>query len=230
MDGSHGWQGVDETLQKYDEYFKEIDTKQRKGKVSLTTAEIEFVSKLSTIAHKEWLEAWKETYQSLCLFVVQDAIHSQLCYSEDRYYCKACGYEIFDMQIRDHFLVNCPEMRKSVQLPLLYMFDLKTLLYVPCGAHVEPKLYYLAEIMNFYQRIAYDDMCEPPEVRLHMRGYLEVETETPDNTFFMDSRDPAYCQFLEFSELSCSHWAKDMTVTAAEARYARSMDTIRKRM
>ena len=36
-------------------------------------------------AHRDWLEAWKGSYQSLCLFVVIFDVKNQLYFEDDCY-------------------------------------------------------------------------------------------------------------------------------------------------
>ena len=183
-------------------------------------------------AHREWLEAWKGTWQSLCLFVVNSAVKDHLeLDGYDCYICTVCGDELPEHRIRDHFLINCPAMRKIVHLPLHHMFDLRALLHVPCGRLAESKLYYLGEILAFFKSKKGFVTHEPPKISLDMTGLLEIDGGPFMTESKLDTTDPALCKGSEFAEMLQSGQEDErLTGKNARRRYLRSLETISKRV
>ena len=134
-------------------------------------------------------------------------------------------------QIRDHFLVNCPEMQQKVTFPLHHKFDLRALLHVPCGRQAESKFYYLAEILAFYKSKQHSDAYEPPQISLQMHGLLEIDGEPFIKTSLMDNLDPALFKSTEFADmLNTGGEDERMTANLARRRCLRALETISRRV
>ena len=195
MDSKSGWFYVEETLEQNEMHMRKQQTNRMDEDLAANVEELEAIKNCNMTAHREWLEAWKGTWQSLCLFVVNSAVKDHLeLDGYDCYICTVCGDELPEHRIIYHFLINCPAMRKTVHLPLFHMFDLRALLHVPCGRLAESKLYYLGEILAFFKSKKGFVTHEPPKISLDMTGLLEIDGEPFIKESKLDTIDPALCK------------------------------------
>lgn len=120
---------------------------------------IDKIEKLLRDAHHEWFEAWKRTYVNVVNFVLEAAYKKMVfLQTDDGDYvgCPTCGAEWHTEEIeenpstiRDHLLFNCAGIG-NIRIPVKHQTNLLTLFFVPCGAQVESKLCYLAEVYRHY--------------------------------------------------------------------------------
>ena len=217
MMSTHGTRNPD--LQKYPEWMKRIQ-------------------KLDEDAHREWFGAWKHTWLNMITYVLQQAFRGVIKVSTKKqdlhdhvsYQCEACSYtwlmtndEHDTNVIRDHLLFHCPEMARSVRIPLQHATNLTTFFFIPCGAQVENKMVYLSEVLHYYERkwgwsMRTSSLPLNPEVQPQI---LLPAYTIPKHVLAITEDEGIDAADALPDEAEC-------TLRAVKRRYERAMDTSRK--
>ena len=159
MSSVQGWLSLEEHLEKHARYM--MDQHGSRSETLQDNQEwITKIEKLLRDANLEWFEAWKRTYVNVVSFVMETAYNKMVRHMTDggeHVYCQNCGaqwhiddFEEESSSIRDHLLFNCPSLASEIKILVKHQTNLLTFFFVPCGAQVESKLLYLAEVYKFH--------------------------------------------------------------------------------
>ena len=159
MSSVQGWLSLEEHLADHIRHMR----KEHGGRNENLDKHPEWIPKIEKLqreAYLEWYDAWKRTYVNTVAFVLETAYNKMRCTTKDDgdyVQCPTCGAEwhTSDIQeqpctIRDHLLFNCHGLASEIKIPVKHQTNLLTFFFVPCGAQVESKLLYLAEVYEFY--------------------------------------------------------------------------------
>ena len=159
MSSVQGWLSLEEHLEEHARYMMRQHGS-RNETLQYNQEWITKIEKLLRDAHLEWYEAWKRTYVNVVSFVMETGYNKmvrRMTDDGDYVHCQTCGeqWAIEDIEeessgIRDHLLFNCQKMASEIKIPVKHQTNLLTFFFVPCGAQVESKLLYLAEVYKFH--------------------------------------------------------------------------------
>ena len=115
-------------------------------------------------ATEEWLVNWQESWPFIVLYVADFAARRCLQRRSDgNTRCLDCNAvfegDVPSSVLRDHLLVNCPALRRDIEIRLCDIFDLDKLMQAPCGRRVDCQLNYLAKVLDYYSPC--DTLCNP---------------------------------------------------------------------
>ena len=192
---------------------------------------VDSITRLVEDAQIEWFNAWKRTFINIVDFVLQEVYNETFDEKQADPWClcQACGH-MWDFDdpdqektaIRDHILFNCEYMSASVSIPLKHTMNLQTFFFVPCGAQVESKLLYLAEVYNYYMALDCQRMSK--ERRLSLHPEIQPKLELP--LYTIPKEILAVTEDMGIDAAAINIWDAINTVKAVRRRYERAMHTL----
>ena len=187
------------------------------------------------VAHLEWFDAWKRTYENLVRYVLETAYETMRCGRDDSgdyIQCPCCEahwdiklIEDESQGIRDHLLFNCIPLAKEINIPSLHQTNLLTQFFVPCGSQVESKLLYWAEVHRIWMKRG------KPSYRTTLPSLHLCPDAGPQLTLPLYAIPRTILAVTEDRGVSAANVTSDepeLAMRTMMRRYERAMNTLRK--
>ena len=233
MSSVQGWLTLEDHLKEHARYMMEQHGS-RNPALHNHPEWIDKIAKLLRDAHLEWIEAWKRTYVNVVRFVLETAYNKMVCARTDdgeHVRCPTCRAEWHTSEIeeksstiRDHLLFNCPALASDIKIPVKHQTNLLTFFFVPCGAQVESKLLYLAEVYRFYVGVNRPSRRMPlPPLPLNpsQQPQILLPLYTIPSFVLATTEDRGVDASTKTAE------EPEATLKAVQRRYQRAMQTLR---